>query len=123
MFHLSYDDFEAIVDNSISILIQSKPEITKNVAFLIEEVPDQKQREKLRLLPNQTLFGLYEGLPLSKRQGQTKILPDKITLFKIPIEQSVNSLEELKEQIRHTLWHEVAHYYGLDHDDINKKES
>ncbi len=123
MFHLSYDDFEAIVDDSISILIQSKPEITKNVAFLIEEVPDQKQREKLRLLPNQTLFGLYEGLPLSKRQGQTKILPDKITLFKIPIEQSVNSLEELKEQIRHTLWHEVAHYYGLDHDDINKKES
>ena len=122
MFYISYGEFESIVHDSISIFAKTKPEINRNIAFLIEETPNQQQRKKLQLLPNQTLFGLYEGLPLSRRLGQTKTLPDKITIFKNPIEQSVNSLEELKEQVKHTLWHEIAHYYGLNHEDINKKE-
>ncbi len=123
MFHVSLEEFESIVDEAVSIISKSKPGITKNVAFLVEEVPSEEQRKKLSLLPNQTLYGLYEGLPLPRRQGQSKILPDKITIFKIPIENSVNSLDGLVEQIRHTIWHEVAHYYGLNHEEIYKKES
>jgi predicted Zn-dependent protease with MMP-like domain len=65
---------------------------------------------------------LYEGVPLSQRQGVTRLFPDKITLFRGPLQWRANTLEELKEEIRHTLWHEIAHYYGLDHDKIRDLE-
>ena len=74
----------------------------------------------LHLRHDQTLFGLYEGVPLSARQGEVRVLPDKITLFKNPLCASVNTMAELREQIRHTLWHEIAHYYGLDHARIHE---
>lgn len=91
----------------------------RNVAILYEAEPSFEQRKKLQLRKDQTLFGLYEGVPLSERQGLVRILPDKITLFTKPLLSSVNSLPGLKEQIRHTLWHEIAHYYGLNHAQID----
>ena len=71
---------------------------------------------------DQTLFGLYEGIPLSRRQGMSTTLPDKITLFKLPLTQASFDLDDLREQVYHTLWHEVAHYYGLDHGQIGRLE-
>jgi len=50
------------------------------------------------------------------------VLPDKITLFKLPLCASVSTETALREQIRHTLWHEIAHYFGLDHDRIHELE-
>jgi predicted Zn-dependent protease with MMP-like domain len=94
----------------------------KNVAILYEEEPTIEQRIRNNLHPNQTLLGLYEGVPLSERQGMPRVLPDKITLFKGPISRQVSTLAELEEQIRHVLWHEIAHYYGLNHEDIAAKE-
>ena len=77
----------------------------------------------LRNVPYQTLYGLYEGVPLTKRNaGYQFILPDRITIFKLPITQAVSSIQELKAQVKHTLWHEIAHYYGLDHDRIHQIE-
>jgi predicted Zn-dependent protease with MMP-like domain len=92
------------------------------VAILYEEEPTPQQREGAKLLPNQTLLGLYEGTPLSQRQGMTRVLPDKITLFKGPLTRRANDLTDLKEQIKHTLWHEIAHYYGLNHARIHELE-
>jgi predicted Zn-dependent protease with MMP-like domain len=77
---------------------------------------------QLKLYPNETLFGLYEGVPLPARGGMTKLLPDKITIFKNPALIYSRNAEELKEHIRHTIWHEVAHYYGLDHKRIHELE-
>jgi predicted Zn-dependent protease with MMP-like domain len=93
------------------------------VTTLYEDKPTPAQREQLRLNCDQTLLGLYEGVPLSQRQGMTHVLPDRITLFKDPLSQRTNSLVELREEIRHTLWHEIGHYYGLDHDRIHQLES
>lgn len=94
----------------------------KNVAILYEHDPTDAQRQMLALRNDQTLFGLYEGVPLSQRQGQDKFLPDKITIFINPILSSSSTLAEVKEEIKHTLWHEIAHYYGLDHKAIYKLE-
>ena len=95
----------------------------KNVAILYEDVPTpEAARGAQKLHCNQTLSGLYQGVPLSKRQGITRLMPDKITLFKGPLAAQANDLAELKESIRHTLWHEIAHYYGLDHDKIHELE-
>ena len=94
----------------------------KNVAFIVEDNPTPEQVQKLGLRVNELLFGLYEGVPLPQRQGTTKLLPDKITLFKNPLEYVSSSLEDLEDRVGRTIWHEVAHYYGLNHDRIHELE-
>lgn len=94
----------------------------KNVAIVWQDEPTPEQRVQLELRSDQSLLGLYEGVPLSFRQGMTRLLPDKITLFKGPLERQSSSLASLRENIRHTLWHEIGHYYGLNHDKIKQLE-
>ena len=122
MVYVDDEQFQKYIDDAIATLSPNHIKRLENVAILYEYDPTPDQRVRLELLNNQTLFGLYEGVPLSKRQGVTKLLPDKITLFKNPMCAVANTEEELKEQIRHTLWHEIAHYYGLGHDKIHELE-
>lgn len=123
MFSINQEEFEKIINTSIDALPKEFVSHLSNVAFIIEDYPSDDQRRNLQLKGNQTLFGLYEGIPLSRRQGTTKMLPDKITLFKMPLEYASQNLSELRNNIAKTIWHEVAHYYGLDHDKINKLDS
>jgi predicted Zn-dependent protease with MMP-like domain len=122
MIIISSKEFEELVERVVAQLPKDYLEKLKNVAFIVEEVPNENQRRQLSLRPNQTLFGLYEGVPLSERQGATKMLPDKITLFKRPLENASSNINALFQNIGKTVWHEVAHYYGLNHDMINDLE-
>lgn len=122
MIQVSDEQFQQLINQALESLPGEHARNIKNVAILYEELPTPEQRQKLALRHDQTLLGLYEGVPLSQRQGMTRILPDKITLFKLPLESQADTEAELKEQIRHTLWHEIAHYYGLDHDKIHELE-
>jgi predicted Zn-dependent protease with MMP-like domain len=119
---ISDEQFQKFINAAMATLPQEHLQHLKNVAILYEYDPTPEQRLKLQLRNDQTLFGLYEGVPLSERQGMTRLLPDKITIFINPIMASVNNLAELQEQIRHTLWHEIAHYYGLGHGRIHELE-
>ncbi len=123
MVYVDDEQFQKYIDDAMATLSPNHLKRLENVAILYEYDPTPEQRLRLELRNDQTLFGLYEGLPLSKRQGTTKLLPDKITLFKNPLCAFVNNEDDLKEQIRHTLWHEVAHYYGLGHDKIHELET
>jgi len=120
MFSIPDNEFQDIINTSITSLPKAYVDRLENVAFIVEQYPSDQQRKQLELRNDQTLFGLYEGVPLSRRQGTTKLLPDKITIFKYPIESVSHSLPELRTQIAKTVWHEVAHYYGLNHDQIDK---
>ncbi len=119
MINVSRDVFINMINDSMLELSKNHIQNLKNVAIIVEDIPSPQQLKLLNVGKYQTLYGLYEGVPLSKRQGNLKTIPDKITLFKNPIEGGSNNLLELKENIRHTLWHEIAHYYGLDHQQIN----
>lgn len=119
---LSDEEFQQFIDDALGELPKTHTDNLKNVAILFNDEPTPEQRLKLQLLPYQSLYGLYEGVPLAFRQGQTHLLPDRITLFKNPILGSSHDIPSLKEQIKHTLWHEIAHYYGLDHDKIHQLE-
>lgn len=92
----------------------------QNVAFLMADAPTDEQRHRMQLRGDQTLLGLYEGVPLPARNGSMKLLPDKITLFKEPLLCISSDEQALRENIRHTVWHEIAHYFGLDHKKIHK---
>lgn len=122
MLEVSDEQFQALINQALEELPGEHVKNIKNVAILYEVEPTDEQRRAGRLKPYQTLLGLYEGTPLSQRQGMTRLLPDKITLFKGPLTRQANTPGELKEQIKHTLWHEIAHYYGLDHGRIHELE-
>lgn len=122
MIQVSDEQFQELINQALESLPGEHAQNIKNVAILYEDEPTPRQREELRLRGDQTLLGLYEGVPLSRRQGMTRVLPDKITLFRRPLESQAVTLDGLREAIRHTLWHEIAHYYGLDHEKIHELE-
>jgi len=115
--------FERYITESMDELPQEYITNLNNVAIVTEDQPSADQRRDLKLRCNSLLFGLYEGIPLTLRgTGATMAPPDKITLFKEPILSVAKSPAALKEQIKRTLWHEIAHHYGLDHDRIHALE-
>ena len=123
MIQLSDEEFDKIMASGIDAIPPLYQKHLKNVAFIVEDEATPEQMYKLRLLRGEVLFGLYEGVPLPQRQGTTKLLPDKITIFKNPALRFSLSINELREHVRHTIWHEVAHYYGLDHRRIHELEN
>ena len=123
MVEVSDKQFETIVSKAIDDIPSPYIDKLQNVAFIIEDSPTPQQSQKLGLRCNDLLFGLYEGLPLPRRMGTVKLLPDKITLFKKPLEQVSHNIDDLTKRIKNTIWHEVAHYYGLGHKRIHELEN
>jgi len=120
---LNAAEFDKYLAEAIDAIPAPYNQHLQNVAFILEDEPTPEQRRRLNLYPNETLFGLYEGVPLPARNGTTKLLPDKITIFKNPLLAASRSKQELRHNIGHTVWHEVAHYYGLDHAKIHELDS
>lgn len=83
-----------------------------NVVFVVEQEP-----------PRPNLLGLYEGRPLTERSVSDPIrIPDRITIFQGPHERMARSLPELRKLVEETIWHEVAHYFGMDERQVQKAE-
>ena len=105
---ISDTEFDALITKAMDELPQEYIKGLDNVAILFADEPDEYQREKSHLHEHSILLGLYEGIPLTKRgTNYTFVLPDKITLFKLPILSVVSTPEQLFEQIKRTLWHEI----------------
>lgn len=122
MIDVSDDMFEAAVAKAMDALGKQMSEV-KNVAIVMADEPTPEQRVKLELRNDQTLFGLYEGIPLTQRGGNySGVLPDKITLFKLPLCMYVHDYAGFEKEVHHTLWHELAHHFGLNHDHISERE-
>jgi predicted Zn-dependent protease with MMP-like domain len=122
MLQVSDEEFKNIVAEAIDGVPPRYQKRLENVAFIVEDQPTEEQRQRLSLRPGDSLFGLYEGVPLPQRFGTTKLLPDKITLFKLPLLRYSRDVEELRDRVAKTVWHEVAHYFGLDHRRIHELE-
>lgn len=117
------EQFDQLISQAMDELPEQYITGLNNVLVTYEDDPSPEQREKLKLNCHETLFGLYEGIPLTKRgAGYNMVLPDRITLFKNPMLAFSPDFVSLKAQVKHTLWHEIAHYYGLDHDRIHEIE-
>lgn len=124
MFELTDEQFDKLISLAMDEIPQEYIRGLDNVAIVMADTPTEEQVVKMKLREEgKILLGLYEGIPLTQRgAGYTFVLPDKITLFKHSILMVVRTEEELFEQIKRTLWHEIAHYYGLDHDRIHYLE-
>ncbi|MBP9738121.1 metallopeptidase family protein [Candidatus Saccharibacteria bacterium] len=118
------EDFSKLIGEALDQLPEKYTSKLSNVVITYDDQPSDEQRKRLKLHCNQSLFGLYEGIPLTRRgNGFSGQLPDKITLFKLPLLFNSTDEDDFKKQIKHTLWHEIAHYFGLDHDRIHELEN
>lgn len=123
--HIPTDsEFERLISRAMDELPGRDIENLQNVVITYADEPDEHQAKKIRLTGDSLLLGLYEGIPLTQRgAGYNLVLPDKITLFKYPLVQYASWRQtSLFEEVKHTLWHEIAHFYGLNHTDIRAKE-
>lgn len=115
---MSPSAFQKVVDDTVATLPRQFQDALKEVAIVIED-----RQPPMRLSKRGTLLGLYEGIPLTEwgREYNGKI-PDKITLYKENIEAYAKDAAEIPDVIRETLLHEIAHYFGYDHDKIHEME-
>jgi predicted Zn-dependent protease with MMP-like domain len=109
------EEFEKIVEEGIKAIPEMFLRKLNNVAIVVEDEPTPAQKKKLNIHPNWTLFGLYEGIPQAKRGiNYSAVLPDKITIFQKPIEDEARGEEDIKEMVKNTVWHEIAHHFGMN---------
>ncbi|CAN5819129.1 metallopeptidase family protein [soil metagenome] len=111
---LTDEAFETLVIDVLDGLPELILTKMENVDVVIEDWPSSDQMEEAGLDEGGTLYGLYEGVPLTARDsGYFLIAPDKITIFKRPIESTCDSRDEIAEQVRITVIHEIAHHFGI----------
>lgn len=120
---MTIEEFEEIVKETIEnlpVLIKSKLD---NVAFIVQDYPDEEELRKSRA-NRYELLGLYIGVPLSKRgisYGMYPVTPDRIYIFKANIERICKSESEVRKKIKEVVLHEIAHYFGMSEEEIRKK--
>jgi len=116
---LSVEDFEALVVEAVASMPEQILGYLRNVAITVEAWPTPAHLARGRVGPGYTLFGLYEGIPLIHRDsGYNLVAPDRITIFQGPIEQVFRTPEAIREQVRKTVLHEIAHHFGFDEHEI-----
>jgi predicted Zn-dependent protease with MMP-like domain len=106
-------DFEALVREAVESIPEFFQEIMSNVDFLVRRQPLKRQIKEAALDEGDLLLGLYEGFPITEGFDGNMSPPDIITIFQGPIEEVSNSNEEIRQQIRTTVIHEVAHFFGI----------
>lgn len=108
--------FEKWVAEALDSVPEKFQKRIHNLAFFVEDFPSREQLKKARLgrQKDVLLLGLYEGHHQSKRLDVGPVFPDRITIFKKPIESLSRTEEELKKQISSTVRHEIAHHFGSD---------
>jgi predicted Zn-dependent protease with MMP-like domain len=117
-------DFEKLVEEGIALIPEEFLVKLENVAVVIEDLPSAEQIAKVGIRRGTILLGLYEGVPQTKRGPHYgMVLPDKITIFQKSIESVAHTDEEIKEQVKNTVWHEIAHHLGSSEESVRAAEA
>jgi len=124
MERLTRLEFEEIVKDGIKAIPEKFLQKLKNVAIIISDEPTLAQKNKLNIHADWTLYGLYEGVPqLERGANYSAILPDKITIFQNPIETAAENEKDIKEMVKNTVWHEIAHHFGMNEIQVRQVEA
>lgn len=119
---MEIEKFEKLVNEGIKAIPEKILKKLENVDIVIEDEPTAYQSRKIKIKRGSILFGLYEGIPQNKRWHYGQALPDKITIFKKAIENYAHSEEEIKEIVMNTVWHEIAHHFGMNEEMVRESE-
>jgi predicted Zn-dependent protease with MMP-like domain len=114
---VTHAEFEALVERSLRRLPRQFKDRITNVAVVVEDWADAETLEELGIEPPDTLYGLYRGTDLTRRDSSYgNVLPDTIHIYQGPIEEDCDDPDEMAELVLDTVIHEIGHYFGLDDD-------
>ncbi len=115
MTRVSRKRFGALVAEALRGIPADLRGALDNIEVVVDDWPTEAQLADVGLGPDDVLFGLYQGTPLPDRSPMTPYrLPDVITIFQGPVEEECETEEEMRKEVRRTVVHEIAHYFGFD---------
>ena len=113
--------FEQLVARAIESLPVEFCERLENIDIVVADEPTRAQLRYIGSKRNETLLGLYEGVPLTERtHGYSFVVPDKITIFQKPIESKCKTEAQIMKEIQRVVRHEIAHHFGIDDDRLEE---
>ena len=116
-------DFERLVEEALLEIPRRFRKAMKNVAVVVEDEPPPHILEEMEIEPPDSLFGLYQGTPLPERSwSYGNALPDRISIYQRPIEESCEDEEEIMNCVAETVIHEFGHYFGMSEEEIEEIE-
>ena len=113
---LTASEFEKLVEDGLTLIPEEIRSRISNVQLVIEEEPSDELLDELGLPPDETLFGLYTGVPLTERTVEYSALPDRIIIFRRPLLEEFDNPLDIRREVARTVIHEVAHHFGIDED-------
>ncbi len=106
--------FEQLVERALAQIPAPFAAALAEVAIVVDDEPSLEQRRENDLRPEDTLYGLYEGVPRTEWAADWMIVPNRITIFRRPLQDDFTDPDELAEEVRITVIHELAHHLGID---------
>lgn len=111
------EEFEQLVVEALDKLPDYFQQKLQNIEVVVADWPTPAELRAVGLKPGQLLFGLYWGIPLTRRSSHYGlVLPDKITIYRLSIEQVCRTREQVIKRVQHTVQHEIAHHFGISDD-------
>ncbi len=118
---MSRTDFEKILRKALDELPDLFRGALENVALVVEDWPPDWLLDELGIPPEETLYGFYHGVPLPERSvSLSGNLPDKISIYRGPLEEDFPDAGGLRREIRRTLLHEIGHYFGMGEEELDR---
>jgi predicted Zn-dependent protease with MMP-like domain len=120
---MTRERFTRLVEDALREIPRRFRHAMANVAVVVEEEPPAEILEDMEIGPDDTLFGLYHGTPLTERGwGYGNALPDRISIYQNPIEEACEDDEEIRDCVAETVIHEFGHYFGMSEEEIEEIE-
>jgi len=120
---MTRDQFRRLVEEAIDTIPPKFAREIRNVAIVVEDTPSQALLDEMEMEPDDTILGLYQGIPLPEREAaHGNTLPDLITLYQTTIEEECDDDDDIVVAIGETLIHELGHYFGLSEEEIMEIE-
>ncbi len=116
-------EFEQLVADALASIPRRFRDAMKNIAIVVEDEPSRELLREMEIDPPDTLFGLYQGVPLTQRTASAgEPMPDRILIFQGPHEREAEDEDDLVACVAETLIHEIGHYFGLSEEEIEEIE-
>jgi predicted Zn-dependent protease with MMP-like domain len=116
------DLFQKVVDEVVAELPPDLLKAIGAVQVVVQEAPSKDQLERSGMAPGADLYGLFDGVALPDKQGDwDRTFPDRVILYRRPLEEDFPDPRDLRREIRTTLIHELGHFFGMDEDDLRER--
>ena len=112
-----HERFDRLVDRAVAAIPMPFRAALDDIALVIADEPSPDQRRENGLAADETLYGLYEGVPLDEWGGDFVPVPTRIVLFRLPLEEDFPDPDDLADEVRITILHELAHHLGIEDED------